>query len=153
MVANSTFLWPYNWPLDWPIWCNLLTEGVVSYEELGNAKKALSKKCASSVHPKNATEFYCDNIISSAQNSYHSQSNPLHYCRLFTRTMGVPSPKASTLTLNRTCTPTPLLYLWGLPQQGRGPALTQSPITSASNLSNRGPRAPTRGHCPTGASD
>ena len=55
MVANSTFLWPYNWPLDWPIWCNLLTEGVVSYEELGNAKKALSKKCASSVHPKNAT--------------------------------------------------------------------------------------------------
>ena len=56
MVANSTFLWPYNWPLDWPIWCNLLTEGVVSYEELGNAKKALSKKCASSVHPKNATE-------------------------------------------------------------------------------------------------
>ena len=57
MVANSTFLWPYNWPLDWPFWCNLLTEGVVSYEELGNAKKALSKKCASSVHPKNATEF------------------------------------------------------------------------------------------------
>ena len=56
MVANSTFLWPYNWPLDWPIWCNLLTEGVVSYEELGNAKKALSKKCASSVHPKNATD-------------------------------------------------------------------------------------------------
>ena len=56
MVANSTFLWPYNWPLDWPFWCNLLTEGVVSYEELGNAKKALSKKCASSVHPKNATE-------------------------------------------------------------------------------------------------
>ena len=55
MVANSTFLWPYNWPLDWPIWCNLLTEGVVSYEELGNAKKALSKKCASSVHPKIAT--------------------------------------------------------------------------------------------------
>ena len=55
MVANSTFLWPYNWPLDWPIWCNLSTEGVVSYEELGNAKKALSKKCASSVHPKNAT--------------------------------------------------------------------------------------------------
>ena len=55
MVANSTFLWPYNWPLDWPFWCNLLTEGVVSYEELGNAKKALSKKCASSVHPKNAT--------------------------------------------------------------------------------------------------
>ena len=39
MVANSTFLWPYNWPLDWPFWCNLLTEGVVSYEELGNAKK------------------------------------------------------------------------------------------------------------------
>ena len=38
MVANSTFLWPYNWPLDWPFWCNLLTEGVVSYEELGNAK-------------------------------------------------------------------------------------------------------------------
>ena len=59
MVANSTFLWPYNWPLDWPIWCNLLTEGVVSYEELGNAKKALSKKCASSVHPKNATEMVC----------------------------------------------------------------------------------------------
>ena len=58
MVANSTFLWPYNWPLDWPIWCNLLTEGVVSYEELGNAKKALSKKCASSVHPKNATGLY-----------------------------------------------------------------------------------------------
>ena len=57
MVANSTFLWPYNWPLDWPFWCNLLTEGVVSYEELGNAKKALSKKCASSVHPKNATEL------------------------------------------------------------------------------------------------
>ena len=57
MVANSTFLWPYNWPLDWPFWCNLLTEGVVSYEELGNAKKALSKKCASSVHPKNATEY------------------------------------------------------------------------------------------------
>ena len=56
MVANSTFLWPYNWPLDWPFWCNLLTEGVVSYEDLGNAKKALSKKCASSVHPKNATE-------------------------------------------------------------------------------------------------
>ena len=56
MVANSTFLWPYNWPLDWPFWCNLLTEGVVSHEELGNAKKALSKKCASSVHPKNATE-------------------------------------------------------------------------------------------------
>ena len=56
MVANSTFLWPYNWPLDWPFWCNLLTEGVVSYEELGNAKKALSKKCASSVHPKNATD-------------------------------------------------------------------------------------------------
>ena len=59
MVANSTFLWPYNWPLDWPFWCNLLTEGVVSYEELGNAKKALSKKCASSVHPKNATEHLC----------------------------------------------------------------------------------------------
>ena len=58
MVANSTFLWPYNWPLDWPIWCNLLTEGVVSYEELGNAKKALSKKFASSVHPKNATARY-----------------------------------------------------------------------------------------------
>ena len=58
MVANSTFLWPYNWPLDWPFWCNLLTEGVVSYEELGNAKKALSKKCASSVHPKNATESF-----------------------------------------------------------------------------------------------
>ena len=57
MVANSTFLWPYNWPLDWPIWCNLLTEGVVSYEELGNAKKALSKKFASSVHPKNATDL------------------------------------------------------------------------------------------------
>ena len=43
MVANSTFLWPYNWPLDWPIWCNLLTEGVVSYEELGNAKKPYPK--------------------------------------------------------------------------------------------------------------
>ena len=55
MVANSTVLWPYNWHLDWPIWCNILTEGVVSYEELGNAKKALSKKCANSVHPKNAT--------------------------------------------------------------------------------------------------
>ena len=58
MVANSTFLWPYNWPLDWPFWCNLLTEGVVSYEDLGNAKKALSKKCASSVHPKNATDIH-----------------------------------------------------------------------------------------------
>ena len=55
MVANSTFLWPYNWPLDWPFWCNLLTEGVVYYEELGNA---LSKKCANSVHPKNATEYW-----------------------------------------------------------------------------------------------
>ena len=43
MVANSTFLWPYNWPLDWPFWCNLLTEGVVSYEELGNAKKPYPK--------------------------------------------------------------------------------------------------------------
>ena len=43
MVANSTFLWPYNWPLDWPFWCNLLTEGVVSYEELGNAKKSLNQ--------------------------------------------------------------------------------------------------------------
>ena len=49
MVANSTFLWPYNWPLDWPIWCNLLTEGVVSYEELGNAKKP---------YPKNVRVLY-----------------------------------------------------------------------------------------------
>ena len=69
MVANSTFLWPYNWPLDWPFWCNLLTEGVVSYEELGNAKKALSKKCASSVHPKNATALFTKYVLQ------HTHSN------------------------------------------------------------------------------
>ena len=45
MVANSTFLWPYNWPLDWPIWCNLLTEGVVSYEELEMQKSLIQKVC------------------------------------------------------------------------------------------------------------
>ena len=66
MVANSTFLWPYNWPLDWPIWCNLLTEGVVSYEELGNAKKALSKKSANSVHPKNATVFIFEGLLNAS---------------------------------------------------------------------------------------
>ena len=55
MVANSTFLWPYNWPLDWPFWCNFFTEGVVFHDELGNAKKAQTKMCASSVHPKIAT--------------------------------------------------------------------------------------------------
>ena len=76
MVANSTFLWPYNWPLDWPFWCNLLTEGVVSYEELGNAKKALSKKCANSVHPKNATEPFSiqDCVCLSSQGDYHFSS-------------------------------------------------------------------------------
>ena len=70
MVANSTFLWPYNWPLDWPIWCNLLTEGVVSYEELGNAKKALSKKCASSVHPKNATDLILGGSVDRKKRKY-----------------------------------------------------------------------------------
>ena len=81
MVANSTFLWPYNWPLDWPFWCNLLTEGVVSYEELGNAKKALSKKCASSVHPKNATDVYvkhgCRSSPSTYSNTHKNMATPL----------------------------------------------------------------------------
>ena len=40
VVANSTFLWPYNWPLDWPFWSDFFTEGVIFHEELGNAKKA-----------------------------------------------------------------------------------------------------------------
>ena len=49
-------MWPYNWPFDWPFWTDFLTEGVVFYEELGIPKKASAKKCARSVHPKNATE-------------------------------------------------------------------------------------------------
>ena len=44
------------WPLDWPFWCNFLTEGVVFHEELGNAEKAQTKMCASSVRPKIPTE-------------------------------------------------------------------------------------------------
>ena len=40
MVANSTFLWPYNWPLDWPFWCDFFTAGAVLHDQLGNAKKA-----------------------------------------------------------------------------------------------------------------
>ena len=67
MVANSTFLWPYNWPLDWPFWCNLLTEGVVSYEELGNAKKPYPKsvqvlsilKMLLSANPCKKTQVFC----------------------------------------------------------------------------------------------
>ena len=82
MVANSTFLWPYNWPLDWPFWCNLLTEGVVSYEELGNAKKALSKKCASSVHPKNATvDFKIFNMKVVGQTLNSSSTGKSKLCR------------------------------------------------------------------------
>ena len=43
MVANSTFLWPYNWPLDWPFWSDFFTEGVVLHDQLGNAKKPKPK--------------------------------------------------------------------------------------------------------------
>ena len=52
MAANSAFLLPFNWPLNWPFWSNFSTEGVVFHEELGNAKKASTKKCASYVYPR-----------------------------------------------------------------------------------------------------
>ena len=52
VAANSTFFQPFNWPLKWPFWSNFLTEGVVFLEELGNAKKALTKKCAIYVSPR-----------------------------------------------------------------------------------------------------
>ena len=57
-------MWPYNWPFDWPFWTDFLTEGVVFYEELGNAKKASTKKCARSVHPKNATALDTVQVLS-----------------------------------------------------------------------------------------
>ena len=57
MVANSTFLWPYNWPLDWPFWSDFFTEGVVFHEKSGNVIKAQTKMCASYVSPRIVAEL------------------------------------------------------------------------------------------------